>query len=254
MKINNLRKKENYSFDFRIFIVIPTYCEFENLKKIIPEIENILKINNIKGAILIIDDNSPDRTKDLVISFSKEYGNVYLLSRPRKMGLGSAYRDGFNYILKNFKVEYIAEMDADGSHPPNILPKMIYKMEEENADVIIASRYIKGGKIYGWNLKRKITSIGANTLARIFTRIKIKDFTSGYRIYKANALKKINFSKASSSFSFQIEMVFNCVKNRFKIIEFPFKFIDRKIGKSKLKMNEYIYFIFTLFKILFKNR
>ncbi len=238
----------------KVFIIIPTYCEAENIKKLIPEIEKVFEKNNIKGAILIVDDNSPDGTKDLVISFSKKYGNIYLLSRPRKMGLGSAYRDGFNYILKNFEVEYVAEMDADGSHPPNILPKMIYKLEKENADVIIASRYIKGGKIYGWNLKRKITSIGANILARIFTRIKIKDFTSGYRIYKANVLKKVNFSKASSSFSFQIEMVFNCMKNGFKIIEIPFTFTNRKIGRSKLKMSEYIHFIFTLFKILFKNR
>jgi dolichol-phosphate mannosyltransferase len=224
----------------------------ENIKRLIPEIEDTFEKNNIKGAILIVDDNSPDGTIDLINSFSKKYGNIYLLLRPRKMGLGSAYRDGFNYILKNFKTEYIAEMDADGSHPPIFLPKMIYRLEKENADVVIASRYIKGGKIYGWNLRRKITSIGANLLARIFTRIKIKDFTSGYRIYKINVLKKINFSKASSSFAFQIEMVFNCVKNGFKIIEVPFTFIDRKIGKSKLKMNEYIYFILTLFKILFK--
>ncbi|MEM2987254.1 MAG: polyprenol monophosphomannose synthase [Nitrososphaerota archaeon] len=236
----------------KVFIIIPTYCEAENIKKIIPEIENVFEKSNIKGAILIVDDNSPDGTIDLIKSFSKKYENLYLLLRPRKMGLGSAYRDGFNYILENFETEYIAEMDADGSHPPNFLPEMIYKLEKENADVVIASRYVKGGKIYGWNLRRKITSIGANLLARIFTRINIKDFTSGYRIYKTNVLKKINFSKASSSFAFQIEMVYNCIKNGFKIIEVPFTFIDRRIGKSKLKISEYFYFIFTLFKILLK--
>ena len=212
----------------KTLIIIPTYNEAKNIKRLIEEIFKLdLDIN-----ILIIDDNSPDGTGNIVEEVAKRDHKVNLIKREGKMGLGTAYVTGFKYAIDN-KYDYIFEMDADFSHDPKEIPNFLEKIKE--CDLVIGSRYIKGVNVINWPLRRLILSYGANIYTRFITGLPIKDSTSGYKCFKRNVLENIDLNSIhSGGYSFQIEMNYKTWKKDFKIAEIPIIFVDRTEGKSKM--------------------
>ena len=207
-------------------VVIPTYNEIDNIEDFINQ---IIKIN---VDILIVDDNSPDGTGDLVQKLSENLSQVNLLKRSGKLGLGSAYRDGFKWGL-NEGYKYLIEMDADFSHSFSDLNNIL--QNSKNFDVVIGSRYIPGGGSNGWDFKRKLLSSYANKLSKVLLRSKINDMTSGFRSYSSEALNEINyFSTKSDGYSFQIEMTIRSIEKKLSIKEVPIIFTERSLGNSKM--------------------
>ena len=233
-----------------IAIVIPTYNEKENIENITKSIENIYnKIKNkVNIKILIVDDNSPDGTGIIADNLTKIYKNFNVLHRTQKNGLGMAYIDGLKYAINNLKTDYVLTMDCDLSHSPSYIPDFIEHLD--NYDLIIGSRYIKGGGTYKWPLYRRIISSGANTLAKIFLGIKSNDCTSGFRVYSKEALNKIKFENIQSNgYSFLIEILYRCFKEGLKVHEIPFVFIDRSLGKTKMSKKEIFKTLSTLIRL-----
>lgn len=214
-----------------VLIIIPTYNEIENIENIIISTINLYPTINI----LIVDDNSPDLTfkkvEDLMLKFKDQ---LFLLKRLKKEGLGTAYVAGFKWALKN-KFNYVFEMDADLSHNPQDIKRILEPMLENNYDISIGSRYIKGINVVNWPLSRIILSYTASLYVRLITRMKIKDSTSGYICYKKSVLESIDLDNIKfTGYAFQIEMKYKSYLKNFKIIEVPIIFSDRKFGISKL--------------------
>ena len=220
-------------------VVIPTYNEIDNIEDFANQ---IIKFN---VDILIVDDNSPDGTGDLVQKLSENLSQVNLLKRSGKLGLGSAYRDGFKWGL-NEGYKYLIEMDADFSHSFSDLNNIL--QNSKNFDVVIGSRYIPGGGSNGWDFKRKLLSSYANKLSKVLLRSKINDMTSGFRSYSSEALNEINyFSTKSDGYSFQIEMTIRSIEKKLSIKEVPIIFTERSLGNSKMsKKIVYEAFLFLL--------
>ena len=209
-------------------VVIPTYNEIDNIKNIIYAVlEAVPSIN-----VLIVDDNSPDGTAAAVDEMKKQDARIHLLKRPGKMGLGTAYCDGFTYCLEqNFDI--ICQMDADFSHDPKDLPRLI--AETKDNDLVIGSRYISGVNVVNWPLSRLILSYGASIYSRIITGLKIKDTTGGFKCFRAEMLQKIDLKKIrSNGYGFQIEMNYKTWKKGGRIKEVSIIFIDRRSGVSKM--------------------
>ena len=214
-----------------VLIIIPTYNEIENIENIIISTINLYPTINI----LIVDDNSPDLTfkkvEDLMLKFKDQ---LFLLKRLKKEGLGTAYIAGFKWALKN-KFNYVFEMDADLSHNPEDIKRILEPMLENNYDISIGSRYINGINVVNWPLSRIILSYTASLYVRLITRMKIKDSTSGYICYKKSVLDSIDLDNIKfTGYAFQIEMKYKSYLKNFKIIEVPIIFSDRKFGISKL--------------------
>lgn len=211
-------------------VVIPTYNERENILKLAKEILNL----NQDFHILIIDDNSPDGTGQVIDDLADEFNRVHVCHRSKKMGLGSAYLVGFGIALES-RFDYIIEMDADFSHDPKNLPKFLEKFNE-GYDVVIGSRYIKGGGVSNWSGDRKALSKYANIYARMVTGLPVKDTTGGFNGYRRSVLEAIDLSSVhSNGYAFQIEMKYRAWKGGFKLVEFPIVFSERKYGKSKME-------------------
>ena len=222
-------------------VVIPTYNEIDNIKDFVNQ---IIKIN---VDILIVDDNSPDGTGDLVQKLSENLSQVNLLKRSGKLGLGSAYRDGFKWGL-NEGYKYLIEMDADFSHSFSDLNNIL--QNSKNFDVVIGSRYIPGGGSNGWDFKRKLLSSYANKLSKVLLRSNINDMTSGFRSYSSEALNEINyFSTKSDGYSFQIEMTIRSIEKKLSIKEVPIIFTERSLGNSKMSKK----IVFEAFLFLLNN-
>lgn len=212
----------------KTLIIIPTYNERENIKKLIPEIKRI----NKKIHILVVDDNSSDGTANIVYNFSKKDKTVKLLQRPFKSGLGKAYIDGFKYALQN-KYDFIFEMDADFSHDPKYIPDFL--KEIRNYDLVIGSRYLNGVSVVNWPISRLVLSQFANFYARLITGLPLTDCTSGYKCYRRKVIEAIDLNKIhSDGYAFQIEMHYKAWKKGFKIKEIPIIFVDRHSGTSKM--------------------
>ncbi len=209
-------------------VVIPTYNEKENIENIIGKIFGVLPETNV----LVVDDNSPDGTSDIVKKLMENDERVHLISRAGKMGLGTAYCDGFMYCLdKGF--DAIFEMDADLSHDPDDLPRFLKELETQ--DLVIGSRYKTGVNVVNWPLSRLILSYGANLYTRLITGMPIKDATGGFKCFRAEALRKINLKAIhSNGYGFQIEMNYRMWKLGARIKEIPIIFIDRRSGVSKM--------------------
>ena len=207
-------------------VIVPTYNESKNVSNLL----NIFIESDFD--ILIIDDNSPDGTATIVKNYLSKYTNVHLLERPGKLGLGSAYRDGFNWALKR-EYKSIVEMDADFSHSFSDLNNLnIYK---KDYDLVIGSRYVSGGKTEGWSKGRKLLSVTANNIAKNLLNIKVNDMTSGFRIYSRECLKSINYENTKSNgYAFQIEMTLLVSINDRSIKEIPITFYERSLGDSKM--------------------
>lgn len=210
-------------------VVIPTYNEAENINKVLDE---IFKLNIWNLNVLIVDDNSPDGTADKVKEYQKSNLNVHLIQRSGKLGLGTAYIKGFKFALEN-SFDYIFEMDADLSHNPVEIPKML--QEIENSDLVIGSRYINGVNVINWPLSRLFLSVMASKYTRLITGMPIQDCTGGYKCFRKEVLEAIPLDEVKSNgYSFQIEMNFKAWKRNFRIKEIPIIFYDRTVGMSKM--------------------
>lgn len=212
-------------------IIIPTYNEKENLEKMIRKVFSLNKAFHL----LIVDDNSPDGSAQIVKELQKEFSEqLYLEERKGKLGLGTAYIHGFKWALKN-NYEYIFEMDCDFSHNPNDLIKLYNACAKDGADLAIGSRYITGVNVVNWPMGRVLMSYYASAYVRLITGMKIRDTTSGFKCYRRNVLATINLDKVKfKGYAFQIEMKFTAYKLGFKIVEIPIIFTDRLEGTSKM--------------------
>jgi dolichol-phosphate mannosyltransferase len=211
-------------------IIIPTYNEKENITRLIKKILGLKK--NLH--ILVIDDNSPDGTGEIIDRLACEIPEVHACHRPAKMGLGSAYVLGFAIALES-KFDNVIQMDADFSHDPHALPAFLERFEH-GYDVVIGSRYVKGGKIVNWSKERKALSKYANIYTQTVTGMPIKDATGGFNGYSRRVLKTINLKKIhSNGYAFQIEMKYRAWKKGFQLTEFPIVFSERRKGESKME-------------------
>lgn len=227
-------------------IIVPTYNEAENIEILV---KKIATLNLDDWRIFFVDDNSPDKTGEIIETLSAVFP-ITLIKRPQKLGLGSAYTAGFKQALLS-GAQYIFEMDADLSHDPSDIPKLLQACQN-GADLTIGSRKIKGGKIIGWNWRRHFMSNGAMFFSRLVLGLKTHDVTSGFRCYKRKVLESINFDRISSGgYAFQEEMLYLTEKNNFKIKELPVLFSDRKLGKSKLSKKDIWEFFIVIFHLKF---
>jgi len=210
-------------------VVIPTLNERDNIEALIPA---VLEID--KGIdILIVDDNSSDGTGTVADRFALETGRVHVLHRPLRMGLGSAYIDGFKYALNNTDAKYILEMDADFSHDPKYLLDFLEAIQD--ADLVVGSRYLKGISIVNWPLNRLIISKMGNWYARTVTGLPFTDVTAGYKCFRRELLERLDLDSIhSNGYSFQIEMSYKAWKEGFRIKEISIIFVDRTSGESKI--------------------
>ena len=218
-------------------IIIPTYNEAENILNVINKIFSI----DDNTSILVVDDNSPDGTSNIVKNLKKDNVNkLFLITRDKKDGLGSAYKEGFKWALEK-GYSYIFEMDADLSHDPNEIKNLKKFLINNECDVVIGSRYLDGVSVVNWPLFRIFLSYFANIYVKIITSMPVKDSTSGFVGYTNEALSSLNINKIKfNGYAFQIEMKFKLWKKKFKLMEHQIIFVNRKHGKSK--MNKSIIF------------
>lgn len=213
----------------RAIVIIPTYNEASNVGQIIPEVLQ----QDERIDVLIVDDNSPDGTGEIVDKISSEEARVHVLHRAGKLGLGTAYLDGFRWALaRNY--EYIFEMDADFSHNPKHLPEFLAAMPE--ADLVLGSRYLnRRVTVVNWPMTRLLLSYGANIYAKIVTGHRLYDATGGFKCFRRRVLEAVDLDKVrSNGYAFQIEMSFRAKRKGFRIVEIPIVFVDRTDGESKM--------------------
>ncbi len=212
-------------------VIIPTYNEKENIGNIIPY---TLKLSD-RLEILIIEDGSPDGTADIVKGLMVHYpGRIHIIERSGKLGLGTAYITGFKWALQN-NYQYIFEMDADFSHPPEKLLELLDACENKGAYMSVGSRYVKNGGVVNWPFNRLFLSLFASKYVRLVTGMRIKDTTAGFVCYRNETLKRIDFDKIKFvGYAFQIEMKFAVWLSEVKVIEVPIVFKDREAGNSKM--------------------
>ena len=212
-------------------VIIPTYKEKENIENII---RKVFSLDN-EFHVLIIDDNSPDGTAQIVESMIPEFKDrLFIEKRPGKQGLGTAYIYGFRWASKR-DYQYIFEMDADFSHNPEDLLRLYDACKNGGADVAIGSRYVGGVNVVNWPMGRVLMSYFASVYVRFVTRMKIMDTTAGFKCYRRRVLESINLDKITfTGYAFQIEMKFIAWKQGFKIVEVPIIFTDRTQGESKM--------------------
>ncbi|MDP8238505.1 MAG: polyprenol monophosphomannose synthase [Candidatus Hatepunaea meridiana] len=216
------------STNVKSLVIIPTYNERENA----PEVVRLVLDLSEDIEVLVVDDNSPDGTGDLVEKLAKQQPRLHVIHRAGKLGLGTAYIEGFKYALAN-NYEYIFEMDADFSHDPNEIPNFLKAIKE--ADLVIGSRYIVGVNVVNWPLSRLLLSICASIYTRLITRIPVKDTTGGYKCFRRQVLETINLDDIQSGgYAFQVEMNWKTWMAGFRIKEIPIIFADRTIGQSKM--------------------
>ena len=231
-------------------IIIPTYNEIENIENIIRKVFSLEEA----FSILIIDDGSPDGTAKKVKKLQKEFSDtLFIEERTGKLGLGTAYILGFKWAL-NKNYQYIFEMDADFSHDPNDLSRLLKACKENGGDVAIGSRYVKGVNIVNWPMSRLLMSYFASKYVKAITGMPIHDSTAGFKCYKRKVLEKINLDKIEFvGYAFQIEMKFTSWKYGFNIIEVPVIFTDRQEGNSKMSGGIFYEALFGVIKMKVKS-
>jgi dolichol-phosphate mannosyltransferase len=209
-------------------IILPTYNESENIDRML---ERLMALP-YGLHVLVVDDRSPDGTAERVKAWSAREPRVHLLERAGKLGLGSAYRDGFRWALDR-GAEYIFEMDCDFSHDPDSIGEFLKWAQEY--DLVLGSRYLNGVTVVNWPLSRLILSYGANLYTRLITGLPVNDATGGFKCFRRRALEGVRLDRVrSDGYSFQIEMTFKCWKRGFRIKEIPILFVDRRAGVSKM--------------------
>lgn len=227
-------------------VIIPTYNEIENISNII---EKVLSYPD-NFDVLIIDDNSPDGTAQVVEELMKKYpGRLFLEKRAGKLGLGTAYIHGFKWALKR-DYGYIIEMDADFSHNPDDLTRLYHNSKDKGFDVTIGSRYISGVNVVNWPMGRVLMSYFASAYVRFITRMKLRDATAGFVCYRRRVLEAIDLDKIEfKGYAFQIEMKFKAHLKNFKISEIPIIFINRQLGTSKMNSSIFGEAMFGVIKL-----
>jgi len=209
-------------------VVIPTYNEIDNISLVV---ERVL-IQDPRLSVLVVDDNSPDRTGQIVETIASGNSRVNILNRPKKEGLGKAYREGISKALE-LGADVVIQMDADLSHPPELLPEMLRNIE--SYDLVTGSRYLKGIAVVNWPIQRLLLSWLGNLYARRITGLPISDLTGGFRCTRSHKLRECGFEKSrSNGYAFQIELNYRLMKSGAKNKELSFVFIDRSQGDSKL--------------------
>jgi dolichol-phosphate mannosyltransferase len=238
----------------KALVVIPTYNELENIEKLL---RNVISLQ-YEFDVIVVDDNSPDGTADLVKKLIKEFhGRFFLLERPGKLGLGTAYIAGFKWALER-DYSYIFEMDADYSHNPIDLMKLLGACKDDGFDLAIGSRYATGVNVVNWPMSRVLLSWMASRYVRFITGMNIYDTTAGFICYRRTVLEKINLDKIHFvGYAFQIEMKYKAYLSKFRIKEVPVIFTDRTNGESKMSsgiISEAIFGVITMrLKSLFNS-
>lgn len=212
----------------RVLVIIPTYNEAENL----PLIVGRVRASVPEADILVADDNSPDGTGALADGIAATDEHVHVLHRPGKQGLGAAYLAGFAWGLdKGYDV--LVEMDADGSHRPEDLPRLLAALAD--ADVVLGSRWVPGGKVVNWPYHRKVLSKGGNFYTRMALGIPVRDATGGYRAFRASALRELDLGNVDSQgYCFQVDLAWRALQRGMRVKEVPITFVEREIGTSKM--------------------
>lgn len=231
-------------------VILPTYNEKENLPIIFYLIHRTFTEQSLDFEVVIVDDSSPDGTLEIAKKIQSSYSEKYVkvVSRPGKLGLGTAYAAG----LKVSVGDRIILMDADLSHHPKFIPEMISKMNKSDYDIVSGTRYIKGGGVYGWDLKRKITSKGANFLASfLLSTGNASDLTGSFRLYKRKVLSDILSKVKSTGYAFQMEILVLAKAANYSIGEIPITFVDRMYGESKLGTREIMLFLKGVCRLFF---
>lgn len=212
----------------RILVVLPTYNEILNIEPMLRTLRQVVS----EADILVVDDGSPDGTAEKASELAEQLGQVFVLRRSGKSGLGSAYRAGFSWGLQR-QYERLVEIDCDFSHDPAVLPQLLEAAQHH--DVVIGSRYVHGGSIPNWPLSRRLLSRGGNQYASLMLGLKVADSTAGYRVYSDRALSLIDYtSVGADGYGFQIEMTYRARRNGATIVEVPISFSDRERGESKM--------------------
>jgi dolichol-phosphate mannosyltransferase len=212
----------------RVLVVIPTYNEAENLEAVVDRLRAAVP----EADVLVVDDGSPDGTGDTADRLAAADASVHVLHRTRKAGLGAAYIAGFRWALAD-AYDVIVEMDSDGSHAPEELPRLLTALRE--ADLVIGSRWVPGGQIRNWPLYRQIISIGGSTYARVLLRFPVRDSTSGYRAFRRQVLEELKLDEvASQGYCFQIDLAWKTWRSGFRVREVPITFTEREVGRSKM--------------------
>ena len=212
----------------RTVIIMPTYNERQNLEIIAGRVRESVPT----ADLLVVDDNSPDGTGDLADKLAETDQHIQVMHRTEKAGLGRAYVAGFSWALER-GYDVIVEMDADGSHRPEDLPRLLTALA--GADAVIGSRYVPGGTVVNWPKSREFLSRGANIYNRLMLGVSVKDATGGFRAYRAATLRKIDLNNIESAgYCFQIDMTLRVLQAGLKLIEVPITFVERERGKSKM--------------------
>lgn len=212
----------------RVVVIIPTYNESENVAQIVERVRRSVPA----AHVLIADDNSPDGTGDIADGLAEDDKRVHVLHRAGKEGLGMAYLAGFAWAREQ-RFDVVVEMDADGSHAPEQLPRLLDALGD--ADAVIGSRYVPGGKVVNWPMHRLLLSRGGSLYTRILLGVSVRDNTAGYRAYRLTALDKFDLdSVASAGYCFQIDLTWRAVKAGLRVVEVPITFSERERGASKM--------------------
>jgi len=213
----------------RVLVVLPTYNESENIERVVRRIRAALD----QATVLIVDDGSPDGTADIAERIGKELGNVEVMRRLGKSGLGSAYRDGFRWGLAR-GYDACVEMDADLQHEPEALPTLVAPLMDGH-DLVIGSRYVSGGSIPDWSWHRRLLSRGGNIYASALLGLGVTDSTAGFRAYSTGVLRDIDLDQVrAEGYGFQIEMTYAAKQAGASVVEVPIRFLDRVDGQSKM--------------------
>ena len=231
--------------DDSVLIAIPTYNERDNIDELLTSLLELYPT----AHVVVIDDGSPDRTGELVAARAERDSRIHLIERERKAGIGSAYRAAFAWALEH-GFALVVSMDADWSHDPREVASLLKATEE--ADVVVGSRYIAGGRIENWPLSRHLLSRGANALARLLVGPQISDWTAGFKCYRASMLKELPFGSGgidSEGYAFQVDILYHCHRAGFRILEVPIVFVERRQGRTKMSRVEVYRGILTLVRI-----
>ncbi|MDZ7270060.1 MAG: polyprenol monophosphomannose synthase [candidate division KSB1 bacterium] len=231
----------------RVLVVIPTYNEADNISRLVPA---VLAETPPGTEVLVVDDASPDGTGELIRQLAEKDRRIHLLERDRKLGLGSAYVEGFKYALRG-DYDFVVEMDADFSHEPREI-KLLLERAQGGCDLVIGSRYVDGITVIRWPLKRLVLSIGASKYVRAVTGLKIHDCTSGFKCFRRRVLEAIDLDAIhSDGYSFQIEMSFKAHRKGFKLCEVPITFVERRSGISKMSRKIVYEAVWMVWKLRF---
>mmetsp|Transcript_13698 Transcript_13698/g.29404 ORF Transcript_13698/g.29404 Transcript_13698/m.29404 type:complete len:238 (+) Transcript_13698:228-941(+) len=229
-------------------VLVPTYNESENIAVFAWILNEHTKNLPYSFELVVVDDNSPDGTQDIVRQLQAKWNGmpIMLITRPRKLGLGSAYMDG----IRHARGQYIFLMDADLSHHPKYIPDFIAQQRATGCDIVTGTRYASGGGVAGWNMARKLTSRGANLLASVALGATASDLTGAFRLYRRTALESVLPQVTSQGYAFQMEVIVRAQYRGCSIREVPIIFVDRLFGQSKLGPAEFLLFLKGLLNLL----